>query len=56
MAAAFVWAQASKMDFADSVRWAIAEGTATAADIPDPTSPPRLGRKAGRGKKQLVQR
>ncbi len=29
MAAAFVWAQTRKSDFADSVRWAIAVGTAT---------------------------
>ena len=35
---------------------AVAEGTATAADIPDPVSPGRLSRKPGRGKKQLVQR
>ena len=30
MAAAFVWAQTKKKDFADSVRWGVAEGTATA--------------------------
>ncbi len=30
MAAAYVWARTRKNDFADSVRWAIAEGTATA--------------------------
>lgn len=30
MAAAYVWAQSRKNDFADSLRWAIAEGTATA--------------------------
>jgi 1-phosphofructokinase family hexose kinase len=30
MGAAFVWAQTRKSDFADSVRWAIAEGTASA--------------------------
>ena len=35
---------------------AVAEGTATAADIPDPVSPGRLSRKTGRGKKQLVHR
>ena len=29
MAAAFVWAQSRKSDFIDSVRWAVAEGTAT---------------------------
>jgi hypothetical protein len=35
---------------------AVAEGTATAADIPDPVLPRRLSRKTGRGRKQLVQR
>lgn len=30
MAAAYVWAQTRKNDFADAVRWAVAEGTATA--------------------------
>ena len=35
---------------------AVAEGTATAAGIPDPVMPRRLSRQAGRGKKQLVHR
>jgi len=35
---------------------AVAEGTATAANIPDPVSLGRLSRKTGRGKKQLVHR
>ena len=30
MAAAFVWARATRRDFPDSVRWGVAEGTATA--------------------------
>ncbi len=34
----------------------VAEGTATAADIPDPVVPRRQRRPAGRGKKQLVHR
>jgi len=35
---------------------AVAEGTATAADIPDPVMPRRLQKPAVRGKKQLVHR
>ncbi len=30
LAAAFVWASTKKKDFADSVRWAVAAGTASA--------------------------
>ena len=30
MAATFVWAMSKKKEFADAVRWAVAEGTASA--------------------------